>query len=992
MGSSSAALTLLLGVGSTGAEIADRLLSELREDPGFQARTADEDGALAALTLVPLLSESDNGEGRVEINRLFPGERQRVATAPVPEADVRSDYDFAGTVQRCFIHELERMLRSTSTSARGRATQVFVDVWLVGSVDEPLYTAALFPLVVTLRHTAAERFEALFRTLGPIINTNFQVHPIGISGNLKGLPRERRELLVGSLAALDRYSKSGFSQEGRRGPGGDVQQPVVARFYLIDGFTGSSMLGPQDQQRLVCSLLLLAIRTGLRHRPQLRELFRFRPGESDLLAVVTLAALEFPVTSYRNYCVLHAVAALVQYLSREPESFEQHSLLLDELLGPVLDELDIERVRSHFVEHGSGESFVELVDRQLPDFVSFTRSGPDDAPDWEARLPPSESILLPSEPPTSSSLYDQDTYLPELKRKHQPDELARFFDESWTGHPARELACRPPSPVPERFHPYLEQVNERGYLLIDQLTTRLRSALDRFLSTSSPPGRLASLLRMLEVDAAGGLVGTRRQLEERLRTSLPHAPDDKRYQVFADIFRDKIWSRLALPYLLLWGPALVLVAFFSLQHVIPGLDWAAEVIPALDVFYTDDPLKADPIRERVPQILVALLAALVVVLGPMWIANASVFGQLRAMLRSPLPYLSRLRHIQRMEAASEFGPEVGGDGDPVLVDVGKLSAEAAKLKKKAEKAEQRHGVLHREVEEMRKDFLLYWQSRVELNADLWTHRVVVHVGDSLTEELRRLYEFRDRLTSHGLEVQTRLRKLGDRHPSDRASALSIYPPEAPYHSLLLDDDAIPRFYEQYRTFGAEAEAAEILLRDHELLSQWRDPEGAMSDLDRLLEAAERLFPALMDGPFNLSAFAPTIDAQVDEFLSNLEGRLGGGMHFVHYASSDTEQDGFVDDTGVLLVAPEVAMRRLEAAASRAGLSQVRLVGGSGDPNRVYAIRIFRDISVASLASFLDLTVEPGPTAAKEDRQEGPGTDPWGLVRDLDLGGSSRRRD
>ncbi len=978
MGEHSAALTVLLGVGVPGGQIVTRLLSELEEDPGFRARS---EATLTALVLEPPAGAVPD-EGRVELERIHPAPTTSLVSVPRPAEGTRTEYLFASTLRGSVVGELERMLGATRDAERGRATRVFVDVWLVGSVDDPLFRAALFPLVVTLRHAAAERFEALFRTLGPVVNANFQVHPIGVSGNLKALSQEARQDLVGTLASLERYNSLAYAQAGQRGPGGDIQQPALARFYLVDGFTGSSMLGPEDQHRLAASLLLLALRTGLRHRPQLRELFRFRPGETDLLAVVTLATLEFPVTRYRNYCVLHAVASLIDHVEREPEGSDRHGLLLDQLLGPVLDELDQERLRGRFVEHGSGDAFVELVDRQLPDFVGYTPEA-DQAESWSARLPASQAILLPEPPTPPDPLYDQGTFLPRIKRRHQPDEMARFFGERWEDHPSTELECRPPSPVPERFRPYLAEVNERGYQLIDELTTRLYDALDRFLQAGSPPGRLAALLRVLERREAD-LSRTRRSLDERLRSPLPRAPDDSRFRVFTEIFRDRIWARLALPYVLCWAPVLVLVAFFALQHVMPGLGWATDTIPALEVFYTDDPLRADAVRERLPQLGLALLAALLVVLVPMWAANTSVFGQLRSMLRSPLPYLARLRQLRRMQEAAELGPEQ----DEAEVDLTRVSAEAARLQRKVEKATDRHGVLHRELEGMRDSFRLYWQARVELSADLWSHRVVVHVGDALQEELRRLRELREQLGAHRLAVRNRLRQLGDRHPSDQTSEVQIYPPETPYHALLLDDAAIPLFYDRYRTFASGGEAAEMLLQDEELLSAWRESTGPVSDLEVLLRAAEALFPALTGGPFNLSVFSGQVDGQLAAFLSTLEGRLSGGTHFGGYASAETERDHYVDDSGVVLVAPDVAMRRLQAQASRAGLSQPRLVGGSRDPNRIYAARMVRDIAVATLASYLGLELDAEPLD-HEREQEQLRRDPWALVRNLGLSSSGR---
>ena len=986
MGEASRSLSLLLGIGDVGADIVRQLCLQIEEDPGFHSTM---ESRLVALTVTP--QETGQPQSMAQVHRCFPSPSLLGDELPGPGPWTESIYPsqdgfmhaaFASAMMDVLLPELEALL-TTHTDASN--THVHLDIWVPGSIDDAYYRSALFPIVVALKHVALSRFEALFRTLGPMLNANFQVMPIAISANLKALGTGERHELVELLGTLERYNDEAYRRQGERAAGGALVQPSMPRLYLIDGFSGSAKLSGPDQIRLVTNLLLLAHRTGLRQRGELRDLFRFNPGERDLLTIVTLATLEFPVTLYRNYCVLRATQGLLEHVIAEPSEEDEHAVILEHVLAPVLDGGNLERLRRRFRRNDLNEAYVDLVEQNLPDFVEYVPSTDEPSAVWEDRLPPARTLMLPEKREEANPLFDQTTFLPLIQRRHQPDELAGFFGERWLEHPQDHLACGPPTPIPALYSRFLKEMNGKGYQTMQEMVTRFGEGLDRFLATPSPPSLVPSTVRYLERLLLSRFESDRREVGESLRDLLPGSPRGDRFREFAGILRDRIWKRLSLWYMLLWAPVLALVMFFVLQHLVPEIDWLAETFPFLETYYTDDPLRADPVRRRIPQVVLAGTISLLFVLTTMLLSNESAFRSMRRLLRSPMPYLAQLRRLQRQVEVEQDEDEFDDDA---MREERRFGRETSSLARKARKATKKLGLLHHEVEQMRNEYRLYWQARLQLCADVWVFRVLTALRDAIDENLGHLRTLHSVLREHQLAVEDRLKQLGVSDPRAPGRDGPLYPEEAPYHTLLLDRASVDLFYSQYRNFGTEREAAQILLHEGRLLEDWRIESGALHSLGGLLRSAEVLFPALTTGPFNLSLFQERIDEQLQTFLNTLEGRLSGGIHFAMFASTDKEADRFIEDTGVLIVTPPSAHQQVEVAARRARLSHVRILGGSEDPNRIYALRMFRDISVQTLAHFLGLELR-GSTLPEEEDTMDVDADPWAPLKRIRSSGRRR---
>jgi len=955
-------------------EIVTDLLQDLHDDPVAREVSARSLGSLA------IVSEQNQGIEQLQISGLevIPVPTPRALQGEMTDPNNRISPETSkylakvhGAIQNLFHSHLHPVMDAREEES----FNVFVDLWVVGSLEEDFYRRSLFPLAVAIREIVTKLFEALFQIHGPLYNAAFHLMPIGTSTNLRGLKADDKREVVELICRLDRWNHEEPVSPACHGSMAVTRYPVIPRFYLLDGFTSTSMLRVSDQRRCIKNLLLMALCSGLRHREGFRNFFRFRDGGEDFLTVVTLATLEFPITLFRNYCVNHAIVSLVDYLLEEaPDPGDMWEM--ERRFEPIQDQSNVEKLQPQFLETSMGDTILDQIDEETPDFVHYYPEERTDLEVWKERIPAPQSIRLPKAEQQANPLREQGTFLPVLRRREDPETMAEFFDLRWLEHPEKNLACLPPSEVPRRYHAMIKDVNARGYHMAQDLVEDLGGAVDETLQAPGMKERVNRLARYLDNALCMPWAKLRKQQKEKLYSSLPPPPDTIRFQYFAGILRKKIWARPSIPILLFWVPVLIGLALVTLQHVLPNPGkWAVGVIPGMESFYPDDPLKYDPLREMVPTLIQLFLGALLLVTIPITATSEKVFRHLRRLTRSPLPHLAALRSM--MQRSAEKGEELEEER-AAESEVRKAEAKkTGELEKLAKKDRERMGLLGRELEELRDAFRIYWQARIQLSSDLWIYRVLSVLEKGVLEEIQRLQSFSAWLAHLRLAAIDQLRKLGDPKVEtvDITAIPKAYPEESPYHALFLDNRKLPDFYNAYRGFDDDVQAVETLLRDYDLLGDWRTG-GRLRDLMDLRAACESLFPALSKGPFTLTRYQERLAEQVRAFFDTLEGRLSGGKHFRYYASM--EANAVVEDTGVVIIAPPDAMFLVRQAAKEASLDRLRIIGESKDPHRIYAFRMVRDVEVGTLARYLDIELTPPSKDPKDPSLEA--TDPWNSIR------------
>jgi hypothetical protein len=967
-------LTFLVGLGVEGLEIVTHLRRELHFDPVARG-VCEKD--FAVLAVIPEDRPSSSEENPSD----FPGiyETLRVR-GPLPFGESREDSTDQALMSQ-FLSDLNERIQSllrllllpSAEQSEGGAVNLYMDIWVVGSLDESFYRRSLFPVCVAIREVVNRRFQALFRVSGPLYNASFHLMPVGTSSNLRELGREEQREVVELIFRLDRWNWGSIDHDQPDQAQESAPQPMIPRFYLLDGFTTSSMVDLLDQRRCVKNLLMMVLCTGLRHRGLLVKYFQFQAGREDILTVVTLAALEFPISLFRNYCVNHAIISLVDYFMNE-QGGEEDPWELDKQFLPLLERSKVSELQTMFLETQQGENILEQIDRETPDFVYYHEEDSEQPDDWKSRTPQSQSVRLPEEKEKTNPLGEQGTYLPAVRRWEDPEDMADFFDQGWLDQVKEKLSCSRPSDIPRRYHDSIQDVGERGHFLAKTLVEDMRRATDSILGESGLQGRLPRVSRYLRSNLFGSWANHRQEMEERLQYHLPTPPETERFQFFASLLRRKIWARPPVQNLLFWTPLLIGLALIVLWPVLPSpKQWALGIIPGLEFFYTDDPLSQNAARELLPSIAQVLLAASMLVILPTFLFTASVSNWIRWITRSPFPHLAKMRRSIRQTEERDDGSE---DTDSERDVLERKSVE--KLERLAERDQKKMGLLGREIEELRDAFRIYWQARLQMSADLWSHRVLFALERGVLSELKNLQGLSNWLAEVRMIAIDRLRKGGDDSPEsvNPESSPRAYPPETAYQAFLLENRLLPDFYAAYRIFDHHSQALETLIAEQNLFRSWRSG-GKMQDVGALEAACESLFPVLSRGNmFVLSRYQDRIHQQVQDFLATLDGRLQGGRHFSYYAS--IEANAFVEDSGVIIVAPPDAMPIVRKAAKQANLDQLRIVGDSQDPHRIYGFRMIRDLDVNTLARYLGLMI------VEEDREghdtEGKIEDPWSTLR------------
>lgn len=495
-------------------------------------------------------------------------------------------------------------------------------------------------------------------------------------------------------------------------------------------------------------------------------------------------------------------------------------------------------------------------------------------------------------------LYQNRVTFPTDCYRYPPEALERFFDRNWLDH---LFECC----YPEKGRGVAIGLSETALGVrrawYDELE-KICKLVDDNLRGLLGPGQANYSLNTF----CAALQLCRSEIVEPARAELLVKADELpaprwRFSAVRDIWarmRGQIWNFIPIYAIKFWLPLLAVLSSVQLLAI-----------------YRFALTRLDPDTEGARLLALVnqhpmFLPALIVV---------SLIVSLPAMLVVYLLRRHRLKRYLNTDAVSgvpEMVPELGEDG-PELVESGDF-----------------HGVMPSAGGLMARKAGTWWNKHENLGA----------IG--LVQGMLKVVEMRvDALNKKAELVLVRLNEIRDRR-MDSTLALSqggLY-----FNDDLLVPEVVGDFARHVnKNFSIKISAQNIAGRLHDRgVGEFLD---CVVDEEVVLEEILQEIPFFANGSvFLVPGFESEVVKRLKSFVRVLPDRLSHGQIF-HFLASE-EEDKLIENTEILLVAPQEAQGALDRIGPEAAVVARRVI--SRDPDHVWGLRLIRDINIESMIRYM----------------------------------------
>jgi hypothetical protein len=289
--------------------------------------------------------------------------------------------------------------------------------------------------------------------------------------------------------------------------------------------------------------------------------------------------------------------------------------------------------------------------------------------------------------------------------------------------------------------------------------------------------------------------------------------------------------------------------------------------------------------------------------------------------------LKRYLNTEAVSGVPKMVPELGEDG-PELVESGDFQ-----------------GVMPSAGGLMARKAGTWWNKHENLGA----------IG--LVQGMLKVVEMRvDALKKKAELVLVRLNELRNRgmNTTSGPSRGGLY-----FNDDLLDPEEVAEFTRQVnKNFSIKISAQNIAGRLHDRgVGEFLD---CVVDEEVVLEEILREIPFFANGSvFLVPGFEPEVAKRLKSFVRVLPDRLSHGQIF-HFLASE-EQDKLIENTEILLVAPQEAQGALDRIGPEVAVEARRVI--SRDPDHVWGLRLIRDINTESMIRYMRPDLDTGRVRA-----------------------------
>lgn len=833
---------IIVGIGATGAAVADRFVSDYGDACGATRRARVPEH-------VAIVSHNE-GDLAVAAVGCAADDDRWFATHDEP--------GLLGCVARAF----ERVLSERPDSDYSIAYQL--DVFVVGAWADADFGHHL-PLVLSfIEQLGHKHYGTMFTTRDDRQNARLLVHPLAISGNL---PREAaREDIAELLARLSRWHQM-IASEGRA---------FIPRFFIYDGFTNNLQMTREEMVGITANFLGLCIESGLRGSAELRRLLNFAVHGGDMFAVLNIGTIRFDRHRFREAAVDSVVGHVECMLLAKPDRSAE--LSVDRLKAYI--DGDIVGAK-HLVDDQPASEYRDLIlevaekcgKRKAADLTTMDQSG------------------------IRTLIFEQKTF-PRNPEASSPETLELFFDRNWLNHLLHSGQPVAAEGVAKGFAENTRNGRDRWYAELGRIRDRLDEGLKELLgphrANYSLAAFCAALYRIRHETIAEGF----RDLEARSRDLPGERWRFTHLQHLWARLRSQIWNTVPAHAMRYWMPV------FAVLATVQAIALFRYAISRLDP-NTDGAKMLTRFDGGVLELPVMILLAVLVTAVPLLVF-----------------YFFKRRHLQ---------PFLRCDG---LVDTkGAVQVDEVDMPESLD-GDDDTGALPGATIIMARKMGVWWFRHGRLGS-LGMAGALLKVAETRLEDVRE-------------RAQQVLARVEERHRTRSPQEL------APKSTTYFDADILapitPDAFADIVTGGHAAHAAAITVAQDLIEGKIDDFLATVVDEARLRAAIRGHMSFFSHGDvFALNECAADVARNLRRFVDVVDDRLSHGQIF-HYLASE-EEDKLIDDSQILLVAPDSAHNALEAAIQSVGVGYVRLYG-SNDKDHIWGLRIIQDISTRSVARYM----------------------------------------